>query len=270
VLEQGIAYARRVGDRREEWNLLSELSWSLALTGRWPEAFNLLGQVPEERLVELILTFLLALTEPLVAEGRLEKARHLLSLYARHKDSSDQQAQVSYRAAEAVLLHAEGNESEALASAQTVLDALLEIGPASQAVKVAFPQALEAALALGDREQAKEMLAKIEALPPGRLAPSLRGHAARFRGRLAGLEGDPRTADNGFATAGSIFREHGMVFWLAITLTELAEWLIAAEHAAEAEPLLAEARETFERLGATPWLARIETAQAQPRAEANV
>src|SRR2546427_7549150 len=37
-LEQGIAYARRVGDRNYEQTLLGELSWSLALTGRWPEA----------------------------------------------------------------------------------------------------------------------------------------------------------------------------------------------------------------------------------------
>jgi len=52
-LEQGIAYARRVGDRQWEQNLLAELSWSLALTGRWAEAIALLNQFPEERLVEL-------------------------------------------------------------------------------------------------------------------------------------------------------------------------------------------------------------------------
>src|SRR3989441_2010512 len=59
-LEQGIAYARRVGDRQWEQILLAELSWSLALTGRWAEAIALLNQVPEERLVELNPTFLIA------------------------------------------------------------------------------------------------------------------------------------------------------------------------------------------------------------------
>ena len=49
-LEQGIAYARRVGDHTWEQTLLGELSWSLALTGRWREALNLLDQIPEERL----------------------------------------------------------------------------------------------------------------------------------------------------------------------------------------------------------------------------
>jgi hypothetical protein len=58
-----------------------------------------------------------------------------------------------------------------------------------------------------------------------------------------------------------------MPFWLAVTLTEHTEWLIAEDRAAEAESLLAESRGTFERLGAKPWLARVETAGARPRAE---
>jgi hypothetical protein len=61
-----------------------------------------------------------------------------------------------------------------------------------------------------------------------------------------------------------------MPFWLAITLTEHAEWLTSAGRAADAEPLLAEARATFEALDAKRWLARIESAEAGPRTEANV
>jgi tetratricopeptide (TPR) repeat protein len=269
VLEQGIAYARRVGDRRWEQNLLGELSWSLALTGRWPEAVDLLEHVPDERLVELQPSFLIALPEPLVAQGRLEEARHLLSLHARLKDSTDLQDRSCYRAAEAVLLHAEGEEGEALAAADEVISELVASTPADQSVKMAFPQGLEAALALGERERAEQLLANIEALPPGRLAPSLRGHAARFRARLATQDGEKEKAERGFATAASVFREYGMQFWLAVTLTEQAEWLIAENHVANAEPPLTEARETFAKLGATPWLARVATADADalPRAE---
>ena len=46
------------------------------------------------------------------------------------------------------------------------------------------------------------------------------------------------------------------MFYLAVTQLEQAEWLAEQGRADEAEPLLAEARETFEQLGATPWLAR--------------
>ena len=40
------------------------------------------------------------------------------------------------------------------------------------------------------------------------------------------------------------------------TLLAHAEWLAGEGRAAEAEPLLSEAWEIFERLGATPWLER--------------
>jgi predicted ATPase/class 3 adenylate cyclase len=269
-LEQGIAYARRVGDRNQEQVLLGELSWSFALTGRWPEALSLFNQIPEERLVELLPTFLISLPEPLIAQGRLEDARRLLSLHARYEDSTDIQQRTCYRAAEAVVLHAEGKDREALAAADEALTAMLAIRPGDQSVKIAFPQALEAALALGERERAEQLLATIEALPPGRLAPILRAHTARFRARLAGLDGERGKAERGFATAASVFREYGMPFYLAVTLTEHGEWLIAEDRAANAEPLLAEAFETFERLGATPWLARVDSAQTAQRAEVSV
>jgi class 3 adenylate cyclase/tetratricopeptide (TPR) repeat protein len=270
LLEQGIAYARRVGDRNQEQILLGELSWSLALAGRWPEALSLLNDVPEDRLVELLGTFLLALPEPLVAQGRLEDARHLLSLHARFEAAPDIQHRTAYRAAEAVVRRAEGKQREALAAAEDLLAEVFAIRPADQGVKVAFPQALEAALALRERDRAEQLLTTIEALPPGRLAPSLRAHAARFRARLAADDGERGKAQRGFATAASIFREYGMPFYLAVTLTEHGEWLAGEDRAEEAEPLLAEARETFERLSATPWLGRIESAGTVPHAEIGV
>jgi hypothetical protein len=46
------------------------------------------------------------------------------------------------------------------------------------------------------------------------------------------------------------------VFYLAVTQLEYAEWLARQGRAEAAEPLLTEAREIFERLGARPWLER--------------
>jgi predicted ATPase/class 3 adenylate cyclase len=275
LLEQGIAYARRVGDRNWEDSLLGELSWSLALTGRWPEAFSLIGQVPEERLAQLAGAFIVALPQPLVAQGRIADARRLLHQHARFEDSTDLQQRIGYRASEAVVLHAEGRAREALAAADQALTAITEISPLDQNVKVAFPIALEAALALGERQHAEHILATIEALPRGQLAPILRAHAARYRARLAPDDGPQTSAERGFATAASIFREYGMPFYLAVTLTEQAERLIASDRVSEAHPLILEARETFERLGAEPWLARLQSVDAEllasePRAELSV
>jgi hypothetical protein len=45
-------------------------------------------------------------------------------------------------------------------------------------------------------------------------------------------------------------------FYLAVVQLEHGEWLMARGRPDDAQPLLAEARETFERLEATPWVER--------------
>ena len=55
-----------------------------------------------------------------------------------------------------------------------------------------------------------------------------------------------------------MFRELAVPFYLAVTQLEHSEWLVGQGRAEEAEPLLSEARETFERLEARPWLERVE------------
>jgi hypothetical protein len=61
-----------------------------------------------------------------------------------------------------------------------------------------------------------------------------------------------------------LFRELLIPFYMALTELEQGEWLVEQGRATEAEPLLAEARETFERLGATPWLERAAEASGAP------
>jgi predicted ATPase/class 3 adenylate cyclase len=267
-LEQGLAYARRVGDRGQERRLLGELSWSLALSGRWQETLECFERVPDERCPEEAPTFFASLSGLLAARGEAEKLRELHSLYARYEGSSDVQERMIYRAGEAVLLRVEGREEEALAAAEDGLTAIAATGPANQTVKVAFPEALESALALGDRARAEELLLRMESIPPGRLPPLLRAHALRFRARLAAADGEREQADARFKTAASAFREFNMPFWLAVTLTEQAEWLASDDRAEEAERQLEEARGIFARLEATPWLERARSVAAPaPRVE---
>jgi tetratricopeptide (TPR) repeat protein len=264
LLEDGIAFARRVGDRVQEVRLLCELSWSLVATGRWQEALAILEQVDDVG-AGTTTTLMVSFPEPLMAQGKVEIAQGLLSACARWADSVDVQERTMYEAGHAVVLMAEGKEREAIAAAQAGLAALTQLGPTSQATKVAAPVALDARLALGEREAAEELLDLVEALPPGRKAPMLRAHAERFRARLAAADGETERAEKAFATAVSTFREFGMPYWLAVTLLEHAEWLAAEGRAAAAEPKLAEAREIFERLEATRWLERME--QPSPREE---
>ena len=64
--------------------------------------------------------------------------------------------------------------------------------------------------------------------------------------------------EEGLKAAAGGFREYNLPFWLAVTQLEHAEWLAAHGRTVESEPLLAEAREIFGRLEATPWLERAE------------
>ena len=255
-LRQGLVLARRMGHSFWEATLLGELSWPLALSGEWDEALACFEQLPEEQ--PGLGTFLVSLPELLIARGRLADARRLLGLYGRYEESVDVQERPLWKAAQAVVLRGEGRNAEALRAAEDALAAIEVLGPASQPVKVAFPQAVDAALALDDRNLAEQLLARIEALPPGTLAPTLRAHSLRFRARLAALDGSIDEADAGYATAAGTFREFGMPFLLAVTLLEHNDALRASGRAEDAEPMLAEARETFERLEAVQWLERID------------
>ena len=49
-----------------------------------------------------------------------------------------------------------------------------------------------------------------------------------------------------------------MPFYLAVVRLEHAELLAASDETDECGPLLADARETFDRLRATPWLERVD------------
>ena len=79
---------------------------------------------------------------------------------------------------------------------------------------------------------------------------------SRFRAQLAAGRGEAEEAERLYKRAAGLFRELAVPFYLSITQLHHAEMLIAQGRAAEAEPLVAEAREVFERLKAQPWLER--------------
>jgi hypothetical protein len=106
--------------------------------------------------------------------------------------------------------------------------------------------ALEAALALGDTARTEELFAFVEGLPKGARPPYLEAHALRLRARQ---RGDAKA----LAQAAARFRSLSIPFWLGVTLLEQAE---AVGDGAEAVRLRTDAREIFERLGATPWVER--------------
>ena len=100
----------------------------------------------------------------------------------------------------------------------------------------------------------------IESLRPGERPPLLDAHARRFRSKLSGDV-------SGFEAATERFRKLEMPFWLAVTELEHAEVLADQGRAADAELLLADAREIFGRLEARPWLERAAALRPEQPAE---
>ena len=135
----------------------------------------------------------------------------------------------------------------------------------SPSVKRGLVEGVEAALDLGDTEQADELLGIVRDAKPGEVSPYLGAHAARLGSRVAASRGEAETVEQGFEAAAQGFREIEMPFDLGVALLEHGEWLTAQGRAADAEPLLAEAREIFERLGAKPWLERADTVEVTAR-----
>ena len=173
------------------------------------------------------------------------------------RDSDHPETRATYPAVEARILRAEGRYAEALAAARRALGVLGDIDVSSTYIKYALAEAIEAALALGDLDAADELLAIPEVLKPGHLTPLLEANTARLRARVedAGW-GRHAEVDGRFRLASARYREFGMVFYDAVAQLEHAEWLAGQGRGDEAELLRARALETFERLGARPWIER--------------
>jgi hypothetical protein len=151
-----------------------------------------------------------------------------------------------------------GNEEEVVADAEEAITVATELGgPGHQNVKCGFKEACEAAFALNDLTKVDTLLGFVDGLRPGERPRYLGAQAGRFRARLAAASGDVSAVEPSFEEAEQIFRQVGMVFWLAVTQSEHAEWLRSSGGSPKAESLASEARRVFERLRATAWLDRL-------------
>jgi class 3 adenylate cyclase/tetratricopeptide (TPR) repeat protein len=257
VSERGLEMARRIGDRRTEAFMRAGGVSSDLLLGHWAEAIATADECDPSAAYasQTMLVVDAECRRGLVAEARERLGRYTVAL-----ETDDPQIRATFSLAEVTLLRAEGSPRPALKTAEEALpESLSRVGIGFIVTKLLFVEALECAFELNDVQKLEELLVDIEALRPGERSPFLAAHAARFRAKLAP---DASAAEAGFQRAEAAFRELGLVFALAVTQLEHAERLAAADRSAEAQPLLEETRETFERLEALPWVKR--TLRAQP------
>ena len=132
--------------------------------------------------------------------GRAE----LIDSVSPEAESPDRQVRCSYWGCLAEVLAAEGSTREALTTAETAVELAEPLGSAYVGFKLGIVEAIETAIALGERHKANELLKKIEALSRGETTPFLlanrlvfeRNSTLRVRtiGRSASLERPSRSS----------------------------------------------------------------------------
>jgi tetratricopeptide (TPR) repeat protein len=259
--EAGLELARRRGDRLWEGLLLSPMPLQLFHLGRWDEALEIVAEVekhPDElaRLDAARASVLIA-----VARGGAvpEQPPTIGDLASDRIEAGTSEALVAAAGAES-----RGDAAAALSIVRGDLDkrtdSLLDESRL-ELVRIG----LESALELGDLSETDRLLDHARSLLEGNDARYLEAIVRRFDARTAARREEIATAVPRYQAAIQSFRSLDDPFAVAVVRLELAEDL---GDSPEAEGLRAEARETFERLGARPWVQRAGGAPADRPARA--
>ena len=233
-----------------EWDDLQQLGTEL-LDGQSRER-------PGAEYVHLGLTLVSAL------RGELAAARRHLGGMTAWQDSGTNELRWSYAACEARIALAAGDLPTVLELLSGTMNDIIEReGASSQASRIGFPCALDAALELGQMDEAAALLALLGDLPPGHVPPFLRAQVARGRGLLALAADDRDVARRHFAAAAEVLGALGYAYSLAQVRADLGTLLMADGEVKEARGELDEAIATFGRLRAGPALERAESALAR-------
>ena len=156
---------------------------------------------------------------------------------------------------------------EALDHARRALTHCQTLGPSSESVRWSWPIAADAALAVGDTAEVSRLLDWLDDYPPGHVPPLMHAESLRVRAMLLAAQAAP-TAMDVFDAALKALRALGFPFHLAVGLLDYAEYLAARGDPRSAEQFAAEAGSIARRLGANALLeraARLAGARASQR-----
>jgi class 3 adenylate cyclase len=253
LIDDALEYARRMGERTWEVTFSIGGLGALDFLGRWHDAIAGAEAFEEYAALEFQRGLLSTVALVHVRRGDPSSARELLE---RHRDiarSGNAEFAATFNAFDAIVLAAEGRHDEAYQAALRALE------PEIEAAWWLYFHCAEAACALPDTTASHDLLERLEAFAAPRRWRAVDAQLARLRSRfpehdaLAELEASER-----------LFRELEMPYFVAVAQIERAPHLAAAGRENEADRLVAEAHEAFERLDAKPYLA----ASGQERAVA--
>ncbi|HUA31144.1 MAG TPA: hypothetical protein VMC03_19845, partial [Streptosporangiaceae bacterium] len=192
------------------------------------------------------------------AEGAAETLAGLRDL----RSSEDSQDKAIVALVDAFAAAARGEPRDALRHARASLAHSGPLGVGFGITSWAWPLAARVAHELGDAAAGGELLAQLDAHPPGHVPQRLQAERDLARARLAAAAGDP-AAGPALAGAVSGLRAHGTPYHLAQALLDHAQYLLAQGDTGAAEAAIDEARTIAGQLRCQPLLDRAE-ATTQP------
>jgi tetratricopeptide (TPR) repeat protein len=248
LIDEALDYARRTGERLWELSFLSGTSGGLQYLGRWDEALANAEATEAYASTEYARGLLLSAASIHVHRGDVRTARELVDRCADIGLSGNIEFSQGFAAIAAAVLVAEGRHDEALREARRALEEPVT------AWWIYF-DVLEVAAALPDGDAARQLVVAVDEATRGKGWGVVDAQMARLRARAPELDAMAELED-----AERRFREFEVPFHMAVVQTERAEQLVAVGRADEAARLFGEARATFDRLRARPWLERVDAA----------
>jgi class 3 adenylate cyclase/tetratricopeptide (TPR) repeat protein len=250
-----LAAARKLGTYLWEVLAAGNSCWCALSTGDWEWGLSVLGELDRDDFhipVDIYVIQSAAMFEGLRGD---ETARdRLLGLEARIVDeSTSPQDLAELRVAESWLELADGTMERAYERALVAADS----DPGGWSETQGLVHACRAALWLRDLHRAGLALDRLVGMR--KHGPWIQCARATLSAGMLALQGRPDESGAAYAEAGARWQGLGVAFDLA--LCQLDFVTLVADHP-EAVPAAREAKETFSRLGAKPFLKRLEAAVA--------
>jgi hypothetical protein len=259
-------HVRLVGARHILAGVTTNLAQALLMLGDWDAAEQELTQAADaDGLADY--DYLASYRGMLAAlRGDAAAAESVLADMPDLRASEDPQDKSHISLVEAFAAAARGQPDSALRHARDTLAYADALGINAEDMRWAWPLAARAARDVGNTAAMRELLALLDACPPGHVANMLRAERDLVRACLAADDGD-QAATASFAAAIDGLRQLSTPYHLAHGLLDHAQHLIRLGDTGAAELAIDEARDIADRLRCQPLLDRAAAlTPAKPRA----
>ena len=254
---EALELARRRGDRFWEVRFAANLAEEYRMLGRWAEMRAIAEQLPLDDALgdPTMVSAALGLARVAIDSGDLPRAREVVALVRTDLDESDFQVRVMSDQRKQCDAELDARPDDAARHASDACSAMIVGDFSPQTIAAAASDICAYAGSLGRRDLAEPTIAQLEAIPASSRTRLIETQLHRLKGIVAAMEGrdDDAATEYGIALANA--RSVAYPYFLAPLLGDYGGWLVSCGREDEAEPLLAEARELYEGMGAT---ARIE------------